>query len=75
MVGVSDFDLRLLRVFVAIAEAGSFTAAQMVLNLGQSTISNQMAALEQRLGYRLCERGRSGFRQENAPRSHLNLSM
>jgi DNA-binding transcriptional LysR family regulator len=62
MVGVSDFDLRLLRVFVAVAEAGSFTAAQMVLNLGQSTISNQMAALEQRLGYRLCERGRSGFR-------------
>jgi DNA-binding transcriptional LysR family regulator len=47
----------------------------MVFNLGQSTISNQMAALEQRLGYRLCEPGRSGFRQENAPRSHLNLSM
>lgn len=61
MVGISDYDLRLLHVFVAVAEAGSFSAAQMVLNVAQSTISNHMAALEQRLGYRLCQRGRGGF--------------
>ncbi|NMG68483.1 LysR family transcriptional regulator, partial [Azoarcus indigens] len=29
---------------------------------GQSTISTQLSTLETRLGYRLCERGRSGFR-------------
>ncbi|MGD8644500.1 MAG: LysR family transcriptional regulator, partial [Chromatiales bacterium] len=36
--------------------------AQSRLNVTQSTISAQMAKLESRLGYRLCERGRGGFR-------------
>jgi len=62
MAGVSDLDLRLLRVFVTVVEARGFSAAQAVLNVGQSTISNHMAALEQRLGCRLCQRGRGGFR-------------
>ncbi len=54
-------DLRLLRVFIAVAEAGSFSAAQVVLNVSQPTISTQMAELETRLGLTLCRRGRSGF--------------
>ncbi|MFA5122335.1 LysR family transcriptional regulator [Zavarzinia sp.] len=61
MASVTDLDLRLLRVFMAVARAGSFTAAQAVLNVSQSTVSNHMAALEDRLGYRLCQRGRVGF--------------
>lgn len=61
MPNVSDLDLRLLRVFVTIVRAGSFTGAQAVLNISQSTVSNHMAALEERLGYRLCQRGRVGF--------------
>ena len=32
------------------------------LNVGQSTISAQLTTLETRLGFRLCERGRAGFR-------------
>lgn len=57
----SDIDLRLLRIFTTIVEAGGLTGAQVTLNLGQSTISTQLAELERRLGFRLCRRGRAGF--------------
>lgn len=58
---VSDIDLKLLRVFVAVVEAGGFSPAQSLLNIGTSTISLHMTELEQRLGFRLCTRGRRGF--------------
>lgn len=54
-------DLRLLRVFATVVECGGFSAAQVALNVGQSTISTQMAALEARIGLKLCRRGRAGF--------------
>lgn len=57
-----DLDLQLLRLFVTVVESGGFSAAQGELGVGQSTISTQMAKLETRLGFRLCERGRAGFR-------------
>ena len=66
MVSISNPDIRLLRVFLTVVECGGFSAAQAALNLNQSTISNHMLALEQRLGCRLCERGRSGFRLTEA---------
>ncbi|MBW9105754.1 LysR family transcriptional regulator [Paraburkholderia phenoliruptrix] len=59
---LTDLDLRLIRVFLAIVDAGGVSSAQATLNVGQSTISTQLATLETRLGYRLCERGRGGFR-------------
>ena len=59
---LSDPDLHLVRVFLAVANAGGVSAAQASLNVSQSTISVQLASLETRVGYRLCERGRSGFR-------------
>lgn len=59
---VSDLDLRLIRVFLAVVDAYGVSAAQAKLNVGQSTISTQLATLETRLGYKLCERGRAGFR-------------
>ncbi len=58
---LSTPDLHLLRVFVAVAEAGGFSRAQLALNVSQSTISTQMIDLETRLGMRLCRRGRAGF--------------
>lgn len=61
MRSVSNIDLRLLRVFVTVAECGGYAAAQSRLNIGTSTISLHMTELEQRLGFRLCDRGRSGF--------------
>lgn len=72
MTSVTDLDLRLLRVFMAVARAGSFTAAQAALNISQSTVSNHMAALEDRLGYRLCQRGRVGFALTEKGRAIFN---
>jgi DNA-binding transcriptional LysR family regulator len=58
---VDDADIRLLRMFIKIVEAGGFTAAQGELNLTLSTISGKISALEERLGLVLCKRGRAGF--------------
>ncbi|MCC9624646.1 LysR family transcriptional regulator [Thalassospira sp. MA62] len=54
-------DLKLLRIFLTIVEAGGFAAAQSDLNLSLSTISSYVTALETRLGFTLCKRGRGGF--------------
>lgn len=62
MIQLHDVDLKLLRIFTTIVKCGGFSAAQAALNVGQSTISEQMNHLETRLGVRLCQRGRSGFR-------------
>lgn len=59
---ISDLDLRLIRVFLAIVDAGGLSAAQVTLNVGQPTLSSQLSTLETRLGFTLCERGRGGFR-------------
>ena len=47
---------------MTVAECGGFAAAQVALNVGQSTVSRQIGDLERRLGMRLCQRGRAGFR-------------
>lgn len=59
---LSDTDLRLLRVFHAIVRNRGLASAQSDLGITQATISNQLGHLEERLGMRLCERGRGGFR-------------
>lgn len=58
---LAEADLRLLRVFIAIAEAGGLAAAELRLNISRSVISRHLQSLEVRLGVRLCERGRGGF--------------
>lgn len=58
---VSELDIRLIRVFLAVVEAGGISAAQTALNTSQPTISAQLASLETRVGFRLCQRGRAGF--------------
>lgn len=58
----SKADLHLLYVFSAVVEARGFSAAQITLNVSASTISRQITDLETRLGMRLCQRGRKGFR-------------
>ena len=68
---LSGADLRALKVFQTVAEAGGFTAAQQVLNVSQPTISNQITNLETRLGFRLCDRGRSGFKLTERGQSTL----
>jgi DNA-binding transcriptional LysR family regulator len=58
---IGDLDLRLLRVFMAVADHGGFAAAEVALGKNKSAISMDIASLEARLGARLCARGRGGF--------------
>ncbi len=50
-----------LRIFHAVAEAGSFTHAGEALNLSQSAISRQISSLEQSLGVSLFHRHARGL--------------
>ena len=50
-----------LRIFHAVAEAGSFTKAGTVLNLSQSAVSRQISALEQELKVPLFHRHARGL--------------
>lgn len=59
---VQTVDLKLLRVFETIIQCGGFALAQSALGLSSSRISEYMSQLETRMGVRLCERGRGGFR-------------
>lgn len=53
---ITDINLKLLRAFDAVARHRSFTGAAQDLRRAQSTISAQVAELEQQLGVRLLER-------------------
>ena len=59
---LDNVDANLLRLFCTVVECGGFTPAQAELNISASALSTKMAALETRLGMRLCQRGRIGFR-------------
>ena len=58
---LSDIDLRLLEMFIAVVESRGVANAQTLLNRDASTISRQLRQLEDKLELRLCERGRRGF--------------
>ena len=51
-----------LRVFLAVARAGSTTAAAERLGVSQTTAARRIAALEEDLGAQLFERHQSGYR-------------
>jgi len=55
-----DFDLTQLRTLVAVAEAGSVSAAAERVFLSQSTVSEQLKKLEERAGQPLLLRGKKG---------------
>lgn len=58
---IAEYDLRLLRIFVAVVENGGFAAAESALGITRSTISVHMSSLEERMKLKLCLRGRGGF--------------
>ncbi|HVL22410.1 MAG TPA: LysR family transcriptional regulator, partial [Amaricoccus sp.] len=58
---ISDFTLRNLRTFCAVAEHGGFLGAQAVVGMSQPAISAHIKDLEVALGFPLCRRGRAGF--------------
>ena len=59
---LDNIDIRLLRIFVTLADCGGFADAQITLNLSQPTLSTHLAELEKRIGAQLCHRGRKQFR-------------
>lgn len=58
---MSDYEIRLIRVFNTVVECGGFTAAETTLGISRSAISQHMGDLERRVGFSLCRRGRGGF--------------
>ncbi|MCJ8296447.1 MAG: LysR family transcriptional regulator [Colwellia sp.] len=58
---VTEYDLRLLRIFSSVVEYGGFSAAELALGITRSTISVHMSNLETRMKLTLCRRGRGGF--------------
>lgn len=58
---VSDIDIKSLRVFCAVVENSGFVGAQSALYASQASVSTHIKLIEDRLGFRLCERGRKGF--------------
>lgn len=52
----NDVDIALLRTFTAVATLGSFSGAAQRLNMTQSTVSQQIARLEEHLGKQLFAR-------------------
>ena len=50
-----------LKIFHAVAEAGSFTSATAVLNISQSAISRQIQSLEEDVNIKLFERHARGL--------------
>ncbi|MDT0449267.1 LysR family transcriptional regulator [Streptomyces hesseae] len=64
----TDVSLTALRVFRAVAEQGTFTAAAVSLGYTQSAVSRQIAAIERAAGSELLERRRDGVRLTAAGR-------
>lgn len=81
LANLSDIDLKMLRIFCSIVEAGGFTAAQVRLNTSLPRLSVTVRDLETRLGYTLCRRGKGGFQltdqgaQVYAAAQELNADM
>ncbi|WP_433661619.1 LysR family transcriptional regulator [Nocardia sp. CA-128927] len=69
--GFTDVSLTALRVFRAVAEQGTFTAAAGALGYTQSAVSRQIASIERAAGAELLERHREGVKLTAA--GHLVL--
>ncbi len=65
-------ELKDLRCFIAVTEAGGFRSAARRLGLEQSIVSRRLAALEDGIGVSLVERSRSGVRLTAAGRRFLD---
>jgi DNA-binding transcriptional LysR family regulator len=63
---LQSVELRHLRYFVAVAEAGSFTDAAERMFIAQPTLSQQLRRLEDIIGTRLLHRRREGVRLTTA---------
>jgi len=65
-------ELRHLRYFVAVADAGSLTvAAEQKLHTSQPSLSRQIRDLEQEIGVQLMNRGAHGIELTSAGKAFL----
>lgn len=70
----SDMDLKSIRVFRSVVENHGFAGAQIALNVSQPSVSAHIKALEERLGFTLCQRGKAGFQlTEKGERVYENI--
>src|SRR2546423_11790659 len=67
-------ELRHLRYFVALADAGSFTHAAERMFIAQPTLSQQIRRLEEIVGTQLLQRRREGLRLTTAGTGLLGAS-
>ena len=67
-----DYDLRQLRYFVEIADAGSFSKASLRLGVAQSALSHHIGQMEARLGVTLFSRSSKGVEQTESGDRFLN---
>lgn len=67
-------DLRLLRYFVAVADAGSVTAAAREVHVAQPSLSRQLRGLEGHLGLTLFDRGEGRLTLSSAGRHFLPVA-
>jgi DNA-binding transcriptional LysR family regulator len=70
-----DLDLRLVRSFTTVAEHRHFGRAAAALHLTQSSLSRQIARLEQQVGARLLDRTPQGSRLTDAGEVFLPLAL
>ncbi|MBC8654404.1 LysR family transcriptional regulator [Providencia vermicola] len=59
---LTEKDLKSLRVFISVAEAGGFSIAEKKLSMSKASISRHIREIEDKLGVQLCERGPAGFK-------------
>jgi DNA-binding transcriptional LysR family regulator len=71
---LDGMELRQLRYFTAVVEAGSMTAAAESLHLSQPPLSVAISKLESELGVRLLDRGPRGVEPTSAGRYLLDAS-
>lgn len=67
-------ELRVLRYFLAVADAGSITEGARIVRISQPAVSRQLRALEQEVGTPLFERGHGALRLTHAGRRFLGIA-
>src|SRR6201999_3760518 len=70
----ADIELRHMRYFVALADAGSFTHAAERMFIAQPTLSQQIRRLEEIVGAQLLQRSREGLELTSAGAVLLDAS-
>ena len=58
---MAQYSMKHMQTFCTVVECGGFVSAQAALGMSQPAISTHIRDFEIRLGFQLCQRGRSGF--------------